>query len=115
MLVALDTSVPLVAVLIDPSLAALEGRALRQDVRLPRAGEIVSEDRAARSLPFRRSDAVAWLRREGLSSTVEGRRVVVWDRVLARLGAKEAVRDGARRASTSKEPELLAEPGRVLD
>ena len=47
--------------------------------------DLVSEDMAARSIPIRRKDAVNWLRAQGLSVEVAGRRVVVWDAVLARL------------------------------
>ena len=96
-------------------LAALEvvqpaGR--RKEIVQP--GEVVSEDRAARALPIRRADAVGWLRREGLSVPLEGRRVVVWDRVLERLGSSPA--PSPRRPSRTRrdEPLLLAVPGRMF-
>jgi len=76
-----------------------------------RDGDIVSEDRAARALPWRRRDAVAWLRREGLSVVADARRVVVWGAVLERL--RPRVRRVRQRASGGVVP--LAEPGRILD
>ncbi len=73
-------------------------------------GEIVSEDRAARALPIRRAEAVAWLREEGL--VMRGRRVVAWDRVLNRLES-ESLEPGPRpRLSHKVTP--LAKPGRIF-
>ena len=63
----------------------------RKEVIQP--GEIVSEDRAARALPIRRANAVGWLRREGLSVKLDGRRVAIWERVLERLGGRPAPTD----------------------
>jgi hypothetical protein len=83
----------------------------------PQPGEIVSEDRAARVLPWRRRDAVAWLRREGLSVEADGRRVVVWEAVLARLAGGASTptpsRRPRRRAPSGDLP-LLAPPGRMF-
>jgi hypothetical protein len=87
----------------------------RKEVIQP--GEIVSEDRAARALPLRRADAVTWLRQEGLSQPLAGRRVVVWDAVLARLvGPHSPVPEPRRQRSrnTDTEPPLLASPGRIF-
>ena len=64
-------------------LAALRGP--NQSPRTIPAGSVVSEDRAARALPWRRGDAVAWLREQRLSVLAAGRRVVAWDAVLERL------------------------------
>lgn len=75
-------------------------------------GEVVSEDRAARALPIRRSDAVAWLREEGLVTVMRGRRVVVWDRVLGRLETEPPERAPRRRPSPGPPP--LAKPGRIF-
>lgn len=75
-------------------------------------GEVVSEDRAARALPIRRSDAVAWLREEGLVTVMRGRRVVVWDRVLGRLETEPPERASRRRRSQGPPP--LAKPGRIF-
>lgn len=47
--------------------------------------DVISEDAAARMLRMRRGDAAKWLRREGLSVLVEGRRLVVKAALLARL------------------------------
>jgi hypothetical protein len=89
------------------------GKRPKQAVEPIRPGEIVSEDRAARALSWRRRDAVAWLRREGLSVVVDGRQVVVWDDVL------DAVRRAGRRRPPRKRavPTItpLATPGRILD
>ena len=49
--------------------------------------DVISEDAAARMLPIRRCDGANWLRREGLSVLVEGRRMVVKASLLARLSA----------------------------
>jgi hypothetical protein len=89
----------------------------RKEVIQP--GEIVSEDRAARALPIRRADAVGWLRREGLSVQLEGRQVVVWDRVLERLGGAPApapaeVPPRRRKKRKTADPPLLAKPGRMF-
>jgi hypothetical protein len=82
-------------------------------------GTIVSEDRAARSLPLRRADAVAWLRREGLSVAVDGRHVVAVDPLLARLSSGPApaasTRAHRRDARPHNGPAPLAAPGRCLD
>jgi len=76
-----------------------------------RAEDIVSEDRAARALPWRRRDAVAWLRREGLSVMADGRRVVVWAAVLERLRPDSR----ALTPAPARAPRPLARPGRTLD
>lgn len=90
----------------------------KETVRLPRppiqAGEIVSEDRAARALPMRRSDAVAWLRAERLSAPAGSRRVVVWNDVLDRLRPAAAPAE-RRRLDRGTPTTLLAVPGRILD
>jgi hypothetical protein len=82
-----------------------------------RPGEVVSEDRAARELPFRRSDAVHWLRAEGLSVPADGRRVVSWSAVLERLNthrdAPARSREGRPTAAVPG-PKLLDVPGRTL-
>jgi len=82
-----------------------------------RPGEIVSEDRAARALPIRRSDAVGWLRREGLSVKLDGRRVVIWDQVVARLGGSQPPSpppQSKKKRKTDPGPPLLATPGRMF-
>jgi hypothetical protein len=84
---------------------------LKERATPPRAGDIVSEDRAARALPWRRRDAVAWLRREGLSTLVDGRSIVLWDAVLDRIRPRQP----SRRTRAPKSPPLLARPGRMLD
>lgn len=81
--------------------------------RTPTDAEVVSEDRAARALPWRRSDAVSWLRREGLSRAVDGRRVVVWRSVLASLEKRPHL-PAAPRSAKRREEKLLASPGRLL-
>ena len=86
----------------------------RKEVIQP--GEIVSEDRAARALPIRRAAAVGWLRREGLSVKLDGRLVVVWDRVLERLGGPQppAPPSQQKNRKTDAGPPLLARPGRMF-
>jgi len=85
----------------------------------PQPGEILSEDRAARALPWRRSDAVAWLREQGLSRVVDRRRIVVWDDVIRRLRAPEMEisepTGWTRRGPAAGGPPHLAEPGRCMD
>jgi hypothetical protein len=89
--------------------------------RPPPPGSIVSEDRAARALPWRRKDVVAWLRREGLSKLVDGHRVVVWEDVAARLAegttqpAPQRRSRSAMATSSVTDPPPLAKPGRMLD
>lgn len=81
-------------------------------------GAVLSLIEAASALGIRETDAIRWLRAEGLVASLrlppdeehpEGRKVerVVWRRVLARLEAGEepapvprAARGGLRRAST---------------
>jgi len=77
-------------------------------------GSIVSEDRAARALPWRRASAVAWLRDEGLSVVADGRRVVVWDAVADRLRATRRAAVELRQR-LGPMPPLLGTPGRILD
>lgn len=72
------------------------------------SGSVVSEDRAARALPWRRGGAVDWLREQGLSVVVAGRRVVVWDAVLERL------RPAPPSVRRSGGPKPLAKPGRIF-
>ena len=94
-----------------------EQAAAKRRKELIHPGEIVSEDRAARALPIRRGDAVAWLRREGLSAKLDGRRVVVWDRVLERLGGAPPPTPPSQRQKSRKtetDPPLLAKPGRMF-
>ena len=90
---------------------------VRTAVKPPLPGEIVSEDRAARALPWRRADAVAWLRVEELSVPLGRRRVVAWDRVLKRLGAGSSPRkEPARRRKRAEGGSApLAKPGRMFD
>ena len=90
-------------------LATLRG-ADRPKPTIP-AGSVVSEDRAARALPWRRGDAVAWLREQGLSVPAAGRRVVVWDAVLERLRFPP---QRAQRKARSEAPKPLAKPGRIF-
>jgi hypothetical protein len=89
------------------------GKRPRQPVEPIRPGEVVSEDRAARALSWRRRDAVAWLRREALSVVVDGRQVVVWDDVLDAVRRAGRRRAPLKRAAPTITP--LATPGRVLD
>lgn len=89
------------------------GKRPRQPVEPIRPGEVVSEDRATRALSWRRRDAVAWLRREGLSVDVDGRQVVVWDAVLEAIRGRGARAQPPRRPSPRITP--LATPGRILD
>ena len=80
-------------------------------------GQVVSEDRAARALPWRRADVVSWLRREGLSVPIDGRRVVIWSHVLDRLRSgvpPRASLSGSRFKRSRDAPALLGKPGRVL-
>ena len=77
-------------------------------------GEVVSEDRAARALPIRRADAVKWLRSEGLVRTLAGRRVVVWNAVLARLQQQQASGDRRERTQSRSAFQPLAKPGRIF-
>lgn len=67
----------------------------------PATTDLMSEDAAARSLPIRRQDAVRWLRREGLSVEIEGRRVVAWPEVMRRFRTPEAAATNPR--ATPKE------------
>lgn len=75
----------------------------------PVAREVVSEGRAARALPWPHEEAVTWLRREGLSAPVDGRRVVVWDRVLARLNVLARLDAGASPQSRTELLQVAAE------
>lgn len=99
------------------SLVDQEEAVLARRKEVIRPGEVVSEDRAARALPLRRADAVTWLRQEGLSQPLAGRRVVVWDAVLTRLvGPQPPVQQPQRQRSrnTDTETPLLASPGRMF-
>jgi hypothetical protein len=97
-------------------LDAVRGEARERRTAPIHAEQVVSEDRAARALPWRRRDAVSWLRANRLSVVADGRRVVVWGRVLDRLGEVAAPTPvAASRAGRSRRTRLLATPGRILD
>jgi len=98
-------------VIWDDVLAAIRGDEKPLKPPIPR-GAIVSEDRAARALPWRRRDAVAWLRRRGLSVIVDARRVVAWDEVLVRLRPRPQAQPASGRSGS---PPHVAKPGRILD
>lgn len=72
------------------AVAARRGRRGRPEPLDPEA--VVSPTRAAAALPWRRADALAWLRRQNLirRSGPSGRRCVVWGDVLAALRAEGA-------------------------
>lgn len=74
----------------DEPLAALaaEIAALREQIAAPEE-DVLSESQAVERLPWRKGDARRWLRREGLSVEVDGRRIVVWSEVMDRLRRRE--------------------------
>jgi len=91
-------------------LAAVRGPG--QTKRTIPVGAVVSEDRAARALPWRRGDAVTWLREQRLSNPASGRRVVVWDAVLERLRPPPPPAPRVPSGRNARAPKLLAKPGR---
>ena len=92
-------------------LIAIRGE--RQPKPVVPAGAVISEDRAARALPWRRQSAVRWLREEQLSVPVDGRRVVAWDAVVDRLRPPSPP-SGPRRSRRGPAVKPLAKPGRIL-
>ncbi len=115
-----DELVEALRIVVADMLVATEPAADGSQETVPRArapiqpGEIVSEDRAARALPVRRSDAVAWLRAERLSAPVGRKRVVVWSDVLDRIRSSAAPPPHPSRRARATPEKLLAVPGRIL-
>ena len=73
----------------DPDAVLQRLDALAKQIAAP-PDDVLSEAQAVERLPWRKADARRWLRREGLSVEVDGRRVVVWADVVGRLRQRDA-------------------------
>ena len=70
-------------------------------------GAVLSLSAAARLLPVSDADARSWLRARGLVSDLDGRAVVVWQRVCAALAAGVRAFENEHRPSAAAKQGLL--------